>query len=170
MEGGFDAPARFPRAELLAAMNDEIIPVVKRLISVCHDGEQFFRQTANLTTNPRLKALLEEYADQRRAFFSELQNEAVAFGETDRIESGSIAGAIRCGWSKLSSMVSAPDDEAILSECESAEDSADQAYKAAVEHAGLPEDLRDVIARQYAEVTSALQNLRELRHSVVPLQ
>jgi uncharacterized protein (TIGR02284 family) len=149
-------------------MHNEIIPEVERLIHVCRDGEELFRHAATVATSAHLKSLFQEYADQRKSFLAELQTEAVAFGEKHPTDSGTVGGAVQRGWAKLRESVSTPDEHTLLSECESEEDDALEAYRAAVEITTLPETLRNVVARQYAEVTAAHRNIRDLRDASKP--
>ena len=161
----FHARTRHPEGDSLRAMSNTIIPEVERLIHVCRDGEELFRQAANLAVRPQLKSLLQEYAAQRRTFLSELQNEAVAFGESEPSESGTLTGALRRGWAMLRDTVCSSDEQKILSDCEKGEDAALEAYRIALQSKTLPDQLRDLLARQYAEITSAHQHIRDRRDS-----
>ena len=147
-------------------MSQTIIPEVEKLISVCRDGEELFRHAASVATNIHLKPLFEEYAWQRRQFLDELQTEAVAFGEDSPKENGSASGAARRGWVKLRDAVFTPAEQTLLDDCNREGDAIRDAYRSGIEVKGLPDSLRDIVARQYAEITAAHQCLRDLHDGV----
>ena len=66
-------------------------------------------------------------------------------------------------WINLKAAVTSGDDHAILAECERGEDSAVSEYKKAIEESTLSAPIRDTISRQYADVKSAHDRIRELR-------
>ena len=65
-------------------------------------------------------------------------------------------------WINIKSAVTSEDDHAILAECERGEDSAVSEYKEALE-ADISSPVRDVISRQYSEVKSAHDRIKNLR-------
>jgi uncharacterized protein (TIGR02284 family) len=65
-------------------------------------------------------------------------------------------------WINLKSAVTSGDDHAILTECERGEDSAVKGYEKAME-GNLSPSLRDIVSRQYGEVKSAHDRIRNLR-------
>ena len=163
-----EAPSKKYLLEQVATMSQAIIPEVEKLISVCRDGEDLFRHAASVATNTHLKPLFEEYAWQRHQFVDELQTEAVAFGEDSPTESGSASGAARRGWVKLRDAVFTPAEKTLLDDCDREGDATRDAYRSAIEVKDLPDSLRDIVARQYAEITTAHQYLRDLRDGVAP--
>lgn len=75
---------------------------------------------------------------------------------------GSLSGAVRRGWAEIKEAVSGRDDLAVLEEVERGEDKAVAAYLDALDEA-LPEDVRNVIERQYLGVLENHHRVRELR-------
>ena len=57
------------------------------------------------------------------------------------------------------------DDEAILDECERGEDSAKEAYEEALRQ-DLPPDVRVMIAKQYQEVKSNHDRVKDMRNAL----
>ncbi len=144
------------------AQQKEIVSTINSLIETLKDGQEGFRQAAEAVKDPQLKSLFSEYSLQRSRFAGELQNEARTFGEHDPEQTSSTAGALHRTWINLKSAVTAQDDHAILSECERGEDVAVSEYKKAMDH-DLASPIKDIISRQYAEVKSAHDRVRELR-------
>jgi uncharacterized protein (TIGR02284 family) len=144
------------------AQQKEIISTINSLIETLKDGQQGFRQAAEGVKDPALKSLFNEYSMQRAKFAGELQAQAVQLGESDPEQSSSAAGAMHRAWINIKSAVTSQDDHAILSECERGEDSAVKEYKEALE-AEISSPVREIISRQYGEVKSAHDRIRDLR-------
>jgi len=66
------------------------------------------------------------------------------------------------GWINLKSAVTNGDDKAILSECERGEDSAVHEYEEAIQD-GLTGVAREIVTRQFTEIKSAHDRVRNLR-------
>ena len=143
----------------------EIISVLDELIETLRDGQQGFRQAAESVSDPKLKSLFRDYSDQRSRFVTALQTEARKFGEKEPDNGSSAAGALHRGWINLKAAVTGGDEDAILDECERAEDSAVEEFHKAAED-DLPPALQEVILRQYAEIKAAHDRIRDLRDAV----
>ena len=144
------------------AQQKEAISTINGLIETLKDGEKGFREAAEAVKDPQLKSLFQEYSQQRHRFASELQTEAQTLGEFKPETSSSAAGAMHRAWINLKSAVTSGDDKAILSECERGEDSAVHEYQDAMED-GLTGTARDIVARQFTEIKSAHDRVRNLR-------
>lgn len=144
------------------AQQKEAISTINGLIETLKDGEKGFREAAEAVKDPQLKSLFKEYSQQRHRFASELQTEAQTLGEFKPETSSSAAGAMHRAWINLKSAVTSGDDKAILSECERGEDSAVHEYQDAMED-GLTGTARDIVARQFTEIKSAHDRVRNLR-------
>jgi uncharacterized protein (TIGR02284 family) len=141
----------------------EIISTINGLIETLKDGQEGFRQASEAVKDFQLKMLFGEYSLQRAKFAGELQNEAISLGEHDPENSSSTAGALHRAWINLRAAITSHDDHAILAECERGEDSAVNEYKKAMEEEEISSPIRETISRQYAEVKSAHDRIRELR-------
>ena len=75
---------------------------------------------------------------------------------------GSVAGTVHRGWVNLKAAVAGRDDLAILEECERGEDVAKAHYGKALETT-LPDDIRQVVKRQYEGVIHNHDQIRDLR-------
>ena len=144
------------------AQQKEIISTINSLIETLKDGEQGFKEAAEAVSDSNLKSLLTEFSQQRARFASELQNQAMNFGEIEPEESSSTAGAMHRAWINIKSAMTSGDDHSILAECERGEDSAVKEYEEAMK-VDLPAPLDDIISREYAEVKSAHDRIKSLR-------
>ena len=144
------------------AQQKEIVSTINSLIETLKDGQEGFKQAAGAVKDAQLKTLFEQYSQQRSRFAAELQTQARTLGESEPEKSSSAAGAMHRAWINIKSAVTSGDDHAILAECERGEDSAVNEYKKAMEdELGAP--LRDIISRQYSEIKSAHDRVKQLR-------
>ena len=145
------------------AQQKEIISTINSLIETLKDGQEGFKQAAGAVKDSNLKSLFNEYSMQRSKFAGELQAQARQLGESDPEESSSTAGAMHRAWIDLKSAITSGDDHAVLAECERGEDSAVKEYKEAIEGDELSAPIREIVARQYGEVKSAHDRIKQLR-------
>ena len=145
------------------AQQKEIISTINSLIETLKDGQEGFKQAAEAVKDSNLKSVLNEFSLQRSQFAGELQAEARQMGESEPEESGSASGAIHRAWIDLKSAITSGDDHAVLAECERGEDSAIKEYQEAIESDDLSAPIRDIVSRQYSQVKSAHDRIKELR-------
>ena len=145
------------------AQQKEIISTINDLIETLKDGQRGFKEAAEAVKDPELKSLFDRYSLQRSRFAGELQSEVIGLGESKPEESSSAAGAMHRAWINLKSAVTSGDDHAILAECERGEDSAVGEYREAMEKETLSAPIRDIVSRQYSEVKSAHDRIKQLR-------
>jgi uncharacterized protein (TIGR02284 family) len=148
------------------AQQKETISTINDLIETLKDGQEGFRQAAEAVEDPELKSLFHEYSLQRSRFAGELQSEALRLGETKPEDSSSAAGAMHRTWINLKSAIAKRDNHAILAECERGEDSAVKEYQEAMEDEDLTAPVREIISRQYSEVKSAHDRVKQLRDAM----
>ena len=151
------------RFTIIMSQQTENISTLNSLIETLKDGQEGFRQAAEAVKDSALKSLFNEYSMQRSQFAGALQNEAICLGEPQPEDSSSFSGSLHRAWINLKSAISNGDDHAILAECERGEDSAVNEYKKAMEDEELSAPLRNVLSRQYAQVKSAHDRVRNLR-------
>jgi uncharacterized protein (TIGR02284 family) len=140
----------------------EAISTINGLIETLKDGEKGFKEASEAVKDPQLRSLFQQYSQQRHRFASELQAQAQTLGELKPEKSSSTAGAMHRAWINLKSAVTSGDDKAILSECERGEDSAVHEYQEAMND-GLTGTAREVVVRQFTEIKSAHDRVKQLR-------
>jgi len=142
-------------------MADNVASVLNDLVESSKDGEQGFSTAADDAKDPELKTTFRRHAQECARSAAELQTLVSRLGDKPD-EHGSVAGAVHRGWVNLKSAVTPRTDLAILEECERGEDVAKARYGKALEKT-LPEDIRQVVERQYAGVTRNHNEIRDLR-------
>ena len=140
----------------------EIISAINNLIETLKDGEKGFKEATDAVDDPRLKSLFTGYSEQRARFASELQTQAGSIGRAEPETGGSAVGAMHRGWINLKSAITSKDQSAILAECERGEDSAVKEFEKTMRD-DLPSPVRDIVSRQYREIKSAHDRIRNLR-------
>ena len=144
------------------AQQKEAISTINSLIETLKDGEKGFKEASEAVRDPELQSLFQQYSQQRHRFATELQAQAQNLGELKPEKSSSAAGAMHRAWINLKSAVTSGDDKAILSECERGEDSAVHEYEEAMND-GLTGTAREIVARQFTEIKSAHDRVKQLR-------
>jgi uncharacterized protein (TIGR02284 family) len=140
--------------------HDKAVATLNSLIETCRDGERGFRTAAEGITDPEVRRLFEQYAQQRGRFVRELQQAVAALGGTPET-SGSVSGSVHRGWMNIKSLVTGQDEQAIIAEAERGEDVAKAAFESAAREQ-MPPDPRALIARMAAQVREAHDRVRAL--------
>lgn len=142
---------------------DDVISTLNDLIETSRDGDEGFRQCADTVKNANLKAFFQQKAERCREAVGQLQQIVREMGG-DPEKSSSMSGTVHRFWVSLRSSISGMSDHAILDECERGEDVAKRSYEKALAQ-DLPGDVRRVIERQYAEVKTNHDRVREMRNA-----
>lgn len=138
--------------------------IVESLMATLQDGRKGFRRAAEQLQDDghgELATEMEELSQQRERLIRELRTETrvhAAFEE----DSGSAAGALHRGWMTLKDALTGDDPHAILAAAERGEDHAKGEYQKALEE-HLPDDLREIVVRQAAEIETAHDRVKALR-------
>ena len=142
-------------------MSDNITSILNDLVETSKDGEKGFRTAAEDTKNAELQAVFLRRAQDCATGAADLQQLVTRLGGNPE-EGGSVAGAVHRGWVNLKAAVSGRTDLAILEECERGEDVAKARYRKALEETALPEEIREVVQRQYDGVMRNHDQIRDL--------
>src|SRR5262245_49178519 len=86
------------------------------LIDVCRDGERGFRAAAAAVSEPTLKALFNELADERARFAADLTPHLHRLGDSSEGTEGTSAGALHRSWINVKAHMPGHDDHSILAE------------------------------------------------------
>ena len=144
--------------------NEDVIFVLNNLIQTCKDGEEGFLTAGDAVQDLNLRAVFHMYAQQRARFRAELTNEVLHHGGNPA-SSGHIAGALHRGWLNIRTAVAGTETRVIVGECDFGEDAAVKAYSDALKKV-LPFYLLEIVRRQYAEVKSAHDAVRNIKREV----
>ena len=143
------------------------ISLLNDLIQTLKDGQAGFKAAADDVDSSSIRKVFHGFVLQRSKFAGELQALVQSLGESDPQASGSVSGALHRGWIDLKAALTSKDEHAILAECERGEDSAVEHYREVLDLAGLPADVREVVARQFVEIKAAHDQVRNLRDALV---
>jgi uncharacterized protein (TIGR02284 family) len=139
----------------------DVADVLKDLVECCKDGEYGFRECADQAKDQSLKSTFLQRADDCRRGAQEL-NECLRRYGKDTEDSGSTMGAMHRGWVSIKSKLTTYDDKAVLEEAERGEDNAKARYMKALQK-NLPDDVRQVVQRQYEGVQRNHDQVKMLR-------
>ena len=140
------------------------ISTLNSLIETCNDGAQGFQTAAQELKDSSVKELFNKYGRERAQFAEELRREVQRLGG-DPEEGGSMSGAAHRGWMNIKSAIAGNSDSAIIAEAERGEDVAVESYDKALLQTDLPPQVQSTIQRQFAQVKSAHDRVRDLKRS-----
>jgi uncharacterized protein (TIGR02284 family) len=126
---GFHAASRADDDSLVAVF--DALDSLNALIEACKDGEFGCRVGAEHARSVALRRALLTRADEYRDAADRLRAHVLHLGATPE-DGGSTAGAMRRGWMALRGRLTALDDEAILQDCETEEQSTRAALREAL--------------------------------------
>jgi uncharacterized protein (TIGR02284 family) len=112
--------------------------------------------------NTDLVMLFQKMIDESREFRNALGQEVQVLGG-EMAEGTMTSGKIYRAWMDVKALFTGKDRHAILVACETGEDAAQKAYKAALEEDDLPEFLRDIIAEQKDLLWQSHDEIKALR-------
>lgn len=146
----------------------ETIETLNGLVKTLRDDQEGFRDAAEHVTDGDLRVMFMDFSTERARFLGELQNEIERLGNPEPANSGSVTGLLHRGWMNLKAALASDRDEAIIEECEKAEDAAIKRYSEALKH-NLPGYIRDLLERQLEQIgrerALILQLKRRLSHA-----
>lgn len=151
---------------------DKVLSTLNDLVETARDGQKGYETAAGAVENPRVKAELQRFAQQRAQFVSELESKAQQFGGSTHQKTTAegvmmeAAGAVHRGWINLKSAVGANDSQAILDECETGDEAALKAYHNALAEQNLPLEVKSIIQKQEQEIQMAKQTISSLKSGI----
>ncbi len=138
--------------------------VTKELVETLEDGREGFAMGAEKlrdSDTPHLAETFLRLSEQRANFSNELRSMAAAYND-DVEKSGTVAAKVHRGWLSLKDALAGSDPNGVLDAAEQGEDHAVKEFQKALD-ADISAGLRDVVARQFAEVKAAHDEVRALR-------
>lgn len=144
--------------------HQETIAVLERLVQVCRDGQNGYRDAAEHVTDSNLRHFFNEQSLERAGFAAELEEELLKLGQKDLDRSGSPSADIRRAWVDLK-VVLGGGDESLLTSVEAGEQKAADAYEKASGEDQLPEHLAVIVRRQLVSVQASQKHIHMLREA-----
>ena len=140
---------------------EDTISQLNRLIETCRNGELGYAEAAKHVEDSRLQTILEGYSKERAGFVRALQAEVKKLGGTPA-ESGTLGAALHRGWLEFKALATLGSGGAILSACETGEDSAWTHYKEATD-SDISGESRALIDKQWGKIKEAIAHLQHLQ-------
>jgi len=141
----------------------QTVDTLRKLIEICRDGQNGYREGAEHVKDPQLKQLFSEVSLERAKFAGDLESEAVRWGKPDVDRSGSTLGAIHRGWMDLKANLGGGDD-AILSSIETGDTAAQKSYDEVIREGKLPADVLGIVRNQAQATVGTLDRIKALRN------
>ncbi|MXV15093.1 ferritin-like domain-containing protein [Hufsiella ginkgonis] len=144
--------------------NENLIPSLKHLLSICNDGKEGYRNAAENVDAPELKVLLTTYSLQRAEYADALKTSIrQAGGDPDNSDGGPL-GALHRAWIDIKTAFTINDNKAVLDACVTGEKAAIEAYDKALDNDQLSSVQRQLLVSQRSGITQSLQNVENLEH------
>jgi uncharacterized protein (TIGR02284 family) len=140
---------------------EDTISELNRLIETCRNGELGYAEAARLIDDSKLQTTLQDYSKERAGFVKALQAEVKKLGGTPA-DSGTLGAALHRGWMEVKSAATLGSPGAILSACETGEDSAWTHYKHVVD-SDMTGASRAMVDKQWEKVKEAISHLQHLQ-------
>jgi uncharacterized protein (TIGR02284 family) len=141
--------------------NEETIACLNELVRVSKDGEEGYRTAAGDVKNTELETLFLESSKQRAGFAKELQAEIERLGGS-AADSGTVSAALHRGWMDLKASLTGGGSQAIVSACETGDDSAQAAFERVV-NAGPSGKTLSIVEKQWRSIVEAHKHLLRLK-------
>lgn len=143
------------------------LDALKELIAARHDGAQGLRICLEFVRDPRLQELLLSHLDECTRALGELQSLVRLLGGDSSVRARELAIAER-RWGDLRTALACNGDGVILDECERGESRALEVYRNAMDDP-LPGFVRAIVLRQFEDVMTNHDQIRDLRSQRPPL-
>jgi uncharacterized protein (TIGR02284 family) len=142
---------------------EKVKATLSKLIDFLRDSHQGFTDIGIHIKDEQARLFFLKETQARANFAGELENELHRLGVKDVHQSGMLSGKAHRAWGELKAKLGGG-DHTLLATAEQGEDAAKKAYSEALqEH--LPDDIRDLLARQQAHIVASHDTVRDLRDS-----
>lgn len=137
---------------------------LQRLLSICNDGREGYKNAADNAETGELKALFTTYSIQRAEFSDKLRTCIRHLGSNPDNISGGPLGVIHRTWIDIKSALAGRDNHAVLDACITGEKAAVDAYDKVLEKKGMSLEIRQLLMQQRSQINEALQHIQKLEH------
>lgn len=145
-------------------LKSEVIDNITKLHQANIDSADGFQYAADQLSNPQYAEQFRQYANERRAQATELSEVLELNGKTVDREGSWLAELHRC-YTKFREAISSNDTHAVIAEAERGEDYIKEMYEEVLKDTP-GSAVNDVLQRQYAQVKTVHDRVRDLRDSL----
>lgn len=145
--------------------NTDTTSIIQNLLETVQSGRKGFAEAADKLDedgNEQLASGLRQLSQQRLRMSNELKALAAAEGAPLENENGSAAGTLHRSFVALHDALTRDDPRAVLAAAEQGEDHALAEYERALDE-DIPGSVKSVVERQFDEVKTAHDRVRDLR-------
>ena len=147
-----------------ALVYGDVLSELNNLLEACRDGEKSFRECADNSKAENLQELLNRYADEMQVNVEALQSHVRELGGTAQ-DSGSVAGVLQRSWASVRGTLAGYSPEAMLSQCERAQENILAAYSQACEQP-LPAHIAQDLQAQAEGLRKNRDRIKELQETL----
>lgn len=137
---------------------------LNELIEVLNDGVSFYEDASTSVDNPSYKSLFTRMASTKRSIATDLKAQVALHGETPA-SGGTIAGALRKGYTDLRASMSKHGDATYISQLEETEDRILHAFQDALTSSDRAE-VRQIAQNYLPDVRRMHDEMRALKQQV----
>lgn len=144
----------------MATQQETTARTITDLLQLNRTSAKGYQEAADEVKSSELKSQLGQYAQQRSQFVSQLEQQASQMGvKTDDTTIEGVAtdaaAAVHRGWINVKAAFTGHDDSAVLSTCETGEESALKAYDQALQSNDVSTTVKSVLEKQRSEIQTA---------------
>ncbi|MGZ3899094.1 MAG: ferritin-like domain-containing protein [Bacteroidia bacterium] len=148
--------------------DSQTIALLNDLIRINNDRIEGYERAVNDTEDPKLKSLFYTMAQESRKFKNELLTEVIKLGGTPE-EGTTVSGKVFRTWMDFKSALAGNDRKAIISSCESGEDTAIHTYKEVLDSGKLPSRFFTIVKDQHKALQQSHDRIKLMRDVVKSL-
>jgi uncharacterized protein (TIGR02284 family) len=140
--------------------HSEVVTIVNEVVETLNERAEGYQRAADHVKDPTVESIFREFAMRSKDYISELQ----PFSDTspDEIGKGPL-GTIYQGWMNLKEKITGYNTKSILGDCITGEEAAIKVYQGAMKDEDLPAELKTILSRQFTEISSAQDKLKNLK-------
>lgn len=138
---------------------NEITSKINALLTKNYDAEKGYKKAAEIVDNSMLKRFFETEAQKRYNFGHELKSEIKNFGQTPD-KGTSLRGDAHRNWMHIKTTFTSNDEQAILNEVQTGEETALEEYNEVINNVTLPPSTKSILTRQKTELESAIRAVK----------
>ncbi|WP_292037076.1 MULTISPECIES: ferritin-like domain-containing protein [unclassified Brevundimonas] len=145
------------------ADNERAVKALNDLIETTLDSVHGYRHAAEGASNPELKSMFRDRANQREELGRRLQADVRNLGGEPE-DDQSLLGRIHNKFAELRGELMGRDDSGVIAEVERGEDVIKARFEEAAKDASFPETLRQRISAEYATIKADHDAVSSLKH------
>lgn len=141
--------------------HNEVVSIVNEVVETLNERAEGYQRAADHVKDPSIESIFKEYSAQSKNFILELQ--PYTDSSSEEIGKGPL-GTIYQGWMNLKEKITGYDTKSIVGDCIGGEEAAIKVYQSAMKDEELPVGLKNILSKQFTDISSAQDRMKELRN------